>query len=210
MLKGQACNHGYWQSRGSIELNGQSDKSSDSSAHLPFLRCAATWLKLSPSLSQPISFPATGSGRAQLSIELLCCVSDRELQWEALDRSVWRSSLEILQVLFFKPRLCKSPSTPSLTSLLPCVLTPSTTFSFWLCELLTLPCLRPLWRRVAFPEFPKECGQCAYSPLQQGYGWYLAGVQDTPTCPILLDLVQMCLPNHMAPGTKRCGSKCQD
>lgn len=30
--------------------------------------------------SQPISFPATGGAAAQLSIELLCCVNDKELQ----------------------------------------------------------------------------------------------------------------------------------
>lgn len=39
------------------------------------------------------------------------------------------ASSKILQVLFFKARLCKSPSTPSLTPLLPCVLTPLLTNS---------------------------------------------------------------------------------
>lgn len=122
-LEGLASNHSYWQSKGSI---GHSDKSSDSSTHLPFLPCAAAWLGLGLSLSQPISFPATGSAEAQLSRELLCCVSDKEMQWEALNRSIWRSSFEIFQVLFFKPSLCKSPSTPSVTSLLPYALTPLT------------------------------------------------------------------------------------
>lgn len=95
----------------------------NSSSFLPF---AAAWLGLSPPLSQPISFPATGWAEAQLSIELLCCVNDKEMQWEAVNHSVWRSFFEILQVLFFKSRLCKSPSTPSLTSPLPCALTPLT------------------------------------------------------------------------------------
>lgn len=126
VLEGLASNHSYWQTKGSVGLNGHSDKSCNSSTHLPFLPCAAAWLGLSSSLSQPISFPATGLAEAQLSSELFCCVSDKEMQWEALNRSIWRSFFEILQVLFFKPSLCKSPSTPSVTSLLPCTLTPLT------------------------------------------------------------------------------------
>lgn len=39
-LKGLASNHGYWKTKGSIGLNGHSDKSSDSSTLLPFLLCA--------------------------------------------------------------------------------------------------------------------------------------------------------------------------
>lgn len=126
MLEGPASNHGYWQAKGSIGLNSHPDKTSDSSTLLPFLPCAVAWRGVSPSLSQPISFPASGWAEAQLSIELFCCVNDKEMQWEALNRSMWRSFFEILQVLFFKPRLCKSPSTPSVTSLLPCALTPLT------------------------------------------------------------------------------------
>lgn len=114
-LEGISSNHRYWQSKGSIVLNGHSDKSFDSSTHLPFLPRAAAWLRLSPSLSQPISFPATSWAEAQMSIEQLCSVNDKEMQWEAVNRSMWRSLFEILQVLFSKPRLCKSQCTPSVT-----------------------------------------------------------------------------------------------
>ncbi len=125
MLEGPVCNHCYWQTKGSIGLDGHSDKSSDSSTHpLFFPLLQQDWL--SPSLSQPISFPATGRAEAQLSIEMLCWVSDKEMQREALNRSMWRSFFEILQVLLFKPRQCKSPSKPFVTSLLPCALTPLT------------------------------------------------------------------------------------
>lgn len=125
MLECPVSNHGYWQARASIGSNGHSDKSSFFYSSSFLLRSAA-WLGLSPPLSQPISFPATGWAEAQLSIALHCCVNDKELQWEALNHSMWRSFFEILQVLFFKPRLCKSPSTPSVTSQLPCALTPLT------------------------------------------------------------------------------------
>lgn len=155
LLKGPASNHGYWQTKGSIGLNGHSYKSTDSPTCLLFLPSTAAWLPLIPSLSQPITFPATAWAEAQLSIGLLCCVNDKEMQWEPLNRSMWRSFFEIHQVLFSKPRLCKSPSTPSITSLLPCALTPSTN-SHSRSELLTLACAPPVSRGDAFPQFPDD------------------------------------------------------
>lgn len=158
MLEGPASNHGYWQTQGSNWLNSHPDKSSDSYTRLPFLPSAVAWHGVSPSLSQPISFPASGWAEAQMSIELLCCVNDKEMQWEALNRSMWRSFFEILQVLFFKPRLCKSPSTPSVTSL-PCALTPLTSShsGSLSCSPFHAP---PSVKKKCFPTIPWRCGQC--------------------------------------------------
>lgn len=52
-LEGPASNHGYWQTKGSIGRNGHSDKSSDSSTHLPFLPMCGTMTR-----TQPIAFTA--------------------------------------------------------------------------------------------------------------------------------------------------------
>lgn len=77
------------------------------------------------------------------------------MQREAVNRSVWRSFFGILQVPFFKPKLCKSPTTPFVTSLLPYATTPFNRSPLGLFELLILPCFHPLQRRkAAFPQLP--------------------------------------------------------
>ena len=179
-------------------LRATLDKSSDSPTRLPFLPTTAAWLWLNPSLSQPISFPATGWDEAQLSIDLLCCVNDKEMQWEALNRSMWRSFFEILQVLFFKPRLCNSPSTPSVTSLLRWALTPLTSshpgslgcspYHAALLSFLTIP-----WRYV----------------VARDYGQYLFRAQVILTL-LYVALAQTPLPRHMAAAPQRTGGKYWD
>lgn len=112
----------------------------------------------SPSHSQLLLEP-----KPSCPSSLLCCVNDKEMQWEALNRSMWRSLFEILQVLFFTPRRCKSPSTPSVTSLLPCALTPLTS-SHSGSELPTLPWLPSSVKKSRFPTIPWRCGWCFLLP----------------------------------------------
>lgn len=118
--------------------------------------------------AQPIALgPSHSQLEAQLSIEFLWCVNDKEMQCGAVKRSVWRSFFEIYQVLFIKSRLCKSPSTPSMTSLLLCALTP----------------ILPLWaaqpsmlfssiKKRYFPTIPWRCGQCFLLPTDSVVYWW--------------------------------------
>lgn len=148
---------------------------------------------------QPIAFtahliPSYWSSRSPAvhRVALLC-----EWQGDALNRSMWRSFFEIRQVLFTTPMLCKSPSTPSVTSLLPCALTPLTSSHSGSLSCSPFHVYLPLWRREAFPQFPEDVVSAFY---YKDYGWYLIRVKGILTLSFV-DLVQMLLPDHMAQGT---------
>lgn len=169
MLEGPGSNHGYWQTKGPLWFNGHSNGHSLWFFHPSSLSSlAAVWLVLSPSLSQPIWFPASGWVEAQLSVGFLWCVNDKEMQWEALNHSVWKSAFETYHVLFFMSRPCKSPSTPSMTSLLPCALTPFTSS-----HSAAQPSVLPYSvKKVCFPTIPWRVVSAFYFQKTE---WFIEG-----------------------------------
>ena len=111
-------------------------------------------------LIETVPFTAYRSSQPQVepgpSCPPSCLAESGELtQPEALNRSVWRRFFGILQVPFFEPKLCKSPTTPFSTSPLPCAPTPSTGPHS---GSLSCSCLRASTlckeEKAAFPQFP--------------------------------------------------------
>lgn len=98
---------------------------------VPPIRCSFDELRRDSHWGHPFHSPLRSQPQVEPehSCPPSCSAESRKLmQWEALNRSVWRSFFGILQVPFFKPKLCKSPTTPFATppTRLPCAPTPST------------------------------------------------------------------------------------
>lgn len=126
MLEDPVSNHGYWQTKGSIGLNSHSDKSSDSSAHLPFFPVLQHDSDLahhfhSPSHSQLLVEPKPSCPWSGSAVWMTRRCSERH--WTA---QCGGASLKSSRFFSLSSALCKSPTTPSVTSLLPCAPTPVT------------------------------------------------------------------------------------
>lgn len=206
MLEGPDSNHGYWQTKGSIGLHGLSDKSSDSSTHLPFfpvqqhdsdsLHCFH-----SPSHSQLLVEPKPSCPSSSSAVWMTRRCSERHWSAEcggASSKSSWFFALS--------PGCVKvDPRPPWLPSSLEHY--PRNQFPFWLSEAAHASMLPSSIKGRCFPTIPQRCGQCFLLP--QDYRCYLMRVQGILIL-ILMALAKTLLPGHMALGTKRCRSKCRD
>lgn len=94
---------------------------------VPPVRCSFDELQRDSHWGHPFHSPSRSQPQVEPehSCPPSCSAESRKLmQGEALNRSAWRSFFGILQVPFFKPKLCKSPTTPFVTPPPPVSLVP--------------------------------------------------------------------------------------
>lgn len=147
-LERAMADYGYWWAEGSIELKSYCYKSSNSPSS-----------SFGPSLSQPITLRLRGEPEPSCPSSRSPVRTPKRKHWTA---QCGGASFGILQVLFFKPKLCKSPTTPFVTPpLLPCVKTPPRqvpTLALWAAHPSMLP--PSVKKKRWFPTIPWWHGQC--------------------------------------------------
>lgn len=170
MLEGAGSNHGYWQTKGSIWLNGHSDTASDFSNHLPFLPLLqydsfSAHCFHSPSHSQLLVEPKPSCPSSSSDVWMTRRCSERHWTAQCEEASLKSTGFFSLSPGSVKVRP-HPPWLPSSHVHSPPLQVPI--LALWAAQPSMLP---SSVRKRSFPTNPWRCGQCFLLPK----GWVVYG-----------------------------------